>query len=169
MLFGSEPKAILAHPGFRAELDADGIGELFAPIGARTPGHGVYRGLSEVRPGCLVRVSRTGLTSRAYWELGAWPHADDEAATISRVRELLTDIVDRQLVADVPLCTLLSGGLDSSALTALTARARGRATGRGAAPLRLGRRHNGMLLPPSIYCASACGRILLSGAGPLVR
>ena len=123
VLFGSEPKAILAHPGFRAELDADGIAELFGPIGTRTPGHGVYRGLSEVRPGCLVRVSRAGLTSRAYWELGAWPHPDDEAATVSRVRELLTDIVDRQLVADVPLCTLLSGGLDSSALTALAARA----------------------------------------------
>jgi asparagine synthase (glutamine-hydrolysing) len=123
VLFGSEPKAVLAHPGFRAELDADGIAELLAPIGTRTPGHGIYRGLSEVRPGYLVRVSRAGLTSRAYWELGAWPHADDEAATVSRVRELLTDIVDRQLVADVPLCTLLSGGLDSSALTALAARA----------------------------------------------
>ena len=69
VLFGSEPKAILAHPGFRAELDADGIAELLGPVGTRTPGHGVYRGLREVRPGCLVRVSRAGLTSRAYWEL----------------------------------------------------------------------------------------------------
>jgi asparagine synthase (glutamine-hydrolysing) len=123
VLFGSEPKAVLAHPGFRAELNADGIAELFAPIGTRTPGHGVYRGLSEVRPGHLVQVNRDGLTSRAYWELAARPHADDEAATITQVRELLTDIVDRQLVADVPLCTLLSGGLDSSTLTALAARA----------------------------------------------
>jgi asparagine synthase (glutamine-hydrolysing) len=123
VLFGSEPKAVLAHPGFRAELDADGIGELFGPIGTRRPGHGIYRGLSEVRPGHLVRVSRDGLTSRAYWELTARPHADDEAATIGQVRDLLTDIVDRQLVADVPLCTLLSGGLDSSTLTALAARA----------------------------------------------
>ena len=123
VLFGSEPKAVLAHPGFRAELDADGLAELFGPLGTRTPGHGVYRGLREVRPGCLVRVSRDGLTSRAYWELAARPHADDEAATVSRVRDLLTDIVDRQLIADVPLCTLLSGGLDSSVLTALAARA----------------------------------------------
>jgi asparagine synthetase B (glutamine-hydrolysing) len=60
-LFGSEPRAVLAHPGFRAELDADGIAELFAPTGTRTPGHGVYRGLREVRPGHLVRVSREGL------------------------------------------------------------------------------------------------------------
>lgn len=123
VVFGSEPKAILSHPGFRAELDADGIGELLAPLGTRVPGPGIFRGQSEVRPGCVVRVSRGGLTSRAYWQLESWPHADDEAATIARVRELLTDIVDRQLVADVPLCTLLSGGLDSSALTALAARA----------------------------------------------
>jgi len=123
VLFGSEPKAILAHPGFRAELDADGIGELLAPLGTRLPGHGVYRGQSEVRPGWVVKVSRAGLTTRPYWQLTSRPHTDDEAATVSQVRDLLTDIVDRQLVADVPLCTLLSGGLDSSALTALAARA----------------------------------------------
>jgi len=123
VLFGSEPKAVLAHPRFPAELDADGIAELLGQLGTRTPGHGIYRGLREVRPGCLVRVSRGGLTSRAYWELTAQPHADDEAATIGRVRDLLTDIVDRQLIADVPLCTLLSGGLDSGVLTALAARA----------------------------------------------
>lgn len=123
VLFGSEPKAIFAHPGFRAELDAEGLAELLGSTGTRTPGHGVYKGLSEVRPGYLVRVSRAGVTSRAYWQLEARPHIDDEAATITHVRDLLTDIVDRQLVADVPLCTLLSGGLDSSALTALAARA----------------------------------------------
>ncbi len=130
VLFGSEPKAVLAHPGFRAELDAEGIAELFAPVGTKAPGHGVFRGLHEVQPGRLVTVGRRGLSSRAYWELAAQPHTDDEAATIARVRELLDDIVDRQLVADVPVCTLLSGGLDSSALTALAARALAR-DGRG--------------------------------------
>jgi asparagine synthase (glutamine-hydrolysing) len=130
VLFGSEPKAILAHPGFRAELDAEGLAELLAPAGTRTPGHGIYRGLREVRPGHLVRVSRAGLISRPYWELAARPHADDEASTVAHVRELLDDIVDRQLVADVPVCTLLSGGVDSSALTALAARSL-RRDGRG--------------------------------------
>ncbi|HEY3906511.1 MAG TPA: asparagine synthase (glutamine-hydrolyzing) [Streptosporangiaceae bacterium] len=123
VIFGSEPKAILAHPEFRAELDADGLSELLAPFGTRTPGHGVYRGLREVRPGYLVRVNRAGLTTRAYWGLEARPHTDDEAATVAHVRDLMIDIVDRQLVADVPLCTLLSGGLDSSAITALAAKA----------------------------------------------
>ena len=123
VIFGSEPKAILAHPEFRAELDAEDISELLAPSGTRTPGHGVYRGLREVRPGYLVRANRAGLTTRAYWELEARPHIDDEAATVAHVRDLMIDIVDRQLIADVPLCTLLSGGLDSSAITALAAKA----------------------------------------------
>ena len=122
-LFGSEPKAILAHPDFRAELDGEGIAELFAQAGTKTPGRAVYRGMAEVRPGCSVRISRGGIRQSAYWQLEALPHADDLETTIGTVRDLLTDIVDRQLVADVPLGSLLSGGLDSSALSALAARA----------------------------------------------
>ena len=121
VLFGSEPKAVLAHPEFAAELDADGIAELFAQFGTRTPGHGVYRGLREVRPGHLVTVTASGARSRAYWRLAARPHTDDVATTVATVRDLLADIVDRQLVADVPVAALLSGGLDSSALAALAA------------------------------------------------
>jgi asparagine synthase (glutamine-hydrolysing) len=121
-LFASEPKAILAHPDFRAELDAEGLAELFSQMGARTPGHGIYRGMAEVRPGWAVRVTRTGVHPFPYWQLDAQPHADDLPRTISTVRALLSDIVERQLVADVPLCSLLSGGLDSSVVAALAAR-----------------------------------------------
>jgi asparagine synthase (glutamine-hydrolysing) len=121
VLFGSEPKAILAHPEFRAEIDAEGIAELFSQFGTATPGHGVYRGLAEVRPGTLVRVGRRGIRTSGYWTLAAREHADDLATTAGTVRELLTDIVHRQTVADVPLCSLLSGGLDSSVVSALAA------------------------------------------------
>lgn len=130
VLFGSEPKAILAHPQFPAELDAEGVAELFGQLGTRTPGHGVYRGLAEVRPGWMVRLTRAGLRTAPYWQLAARPHDDDLDTTVSTVRDLLEDIVDRQLVADVPLCTLLSGGLDSSTLTAMAAAA-ARRTGHG--------------------------------------
>jgi asparagine synthase (glutamine-hydrolysing) len=121
VLFGSEPKTVLAHPEFRAEIDADGIAELFSQVGTGTPGHGVYHGLAEVRPGTLVRVGRGGIRESAYWRLEAWEHADDLAASAGTVRELLADIVHRQTVADVPLCSLLSGGLDSSVVSALAA------------------------------------------------
>ena len=121
VLFGSEPKAILAHPEFRAEIDAEGIAELFGQVGTGTPGNGVYRGLVQVRPGTLVRVGRGGIRESAYWRLEAREHTGDLASAAGTVRELLADTVHRQTVADVPLCSLLSGGLDSSVVSALAA------------------------------------------------
>ena len=121
VLFGSEPKAVLAHPGFRPEIDAEGIAELFAQIGTKTPEQAIYRGLREVRPGTTVTVNRSGVRAATYWKLESREHTDDLATTIATLRGLLEDIVDRQTVADVPLCSLLSGGLDSSAVSALAA------------------------------------------------
>lgn len=119
LLFGSEPKAILAHPSVSPEVDGDGLAEVFALGPARTPGHGIYRQLQELKPGHCMLFSRSGLRIQTYWELKAEPHEEDEDATAGKVRELLLDTVRRQLVSDVPICTLLSGGLDSSALTAI--------------------------------------------------
>ncbi|MER7759614.1 asparagine synthase (glutamine-hydrolyzing) [Streptomyces sp. NPDC097619] len=123
LLFGSEPKALLAHPGLPAELDAEGVAELTAVVRARTPGHGTFRGVRELRPGHLLVAGENGVRERAYWELEARPHTEDFTATSDHVRELLHDIVGHQVVADVPVGTLLSGGIDSSAVTALAARA----------------------------------------------
>ncbi|GAA2271887.1 MULTISPECIES: asparagine synthase (glutamine-hydrolyzing) [Kitasatospora] len=121
VLFGSEPKAVFAHPSVRPAVDLDGLRELLGLT--KTPGHAVYRGMAEVEPGHLIRVRRQGLTVQRYWALEARKHTDDLDATVSTVRALLDDIIERQLISDVPLCTLLSGGLDSSAVTALAARA----------------------------------------------
>ncbi|MER9071146.1 asparagine synthase C-terminal domain-containing protein, partial [Mesorhizobium sp. M0902] len=69
-----------------------------------------------------VRITRDGIEQMSYWQLTDSGHTDDVPTTVRRVRELLDDTIRRQLIADVPLCTLLSGGLDSSAMTALAAR-----------------------------------------------
>lgn len=119
LLFGSEPKAILAHPEFPAEVDRDGLAELFIIGPARTPGHGVYKHMAELKPGQCMTVDRSGISTRTYWKLESRPHEEDVDETASRIRELLIDTVERQLISDVPVCTLLSGGLDSSALTAI--------------------------------------------------
>jgi asparagine synthase (glutamine-hydrolysing) len=131
VLFGSEPKAILAHPQVEPVVDADGLRELLAFV--KTPEHAVYRGMREVRPGQIVTVHREGIRARRYWKLEAREHTDDLDTTVRTIRELLEDIVARQLISDVPLCTLLSGGLDSSAITALAARA---LDAEGAGPVR---------------------------------
>lgn len=120
-LFGSEPKAILSHPHFDAEVDAEGIAEVFALGPARTPGHGIYRYMSELKPGHCMIYDHSGISIRSYWSLKSSPHSDSLEDTIEKIRELLQDTVQRQLISDVPVCTLLSGGLDSSALTAMAA------------------------------------------------
>lgn len=122
-LFGSELKVLLAHPEVQPELDAEGLAEVFALGPSRTPGHGVFRGIAELKAGHCLFYDREGLRIRRYWALESRTHEDDLHTTTVRVRELLRDAVQRQLVADVPVCTLLSGGLDSSALTALAAEA----------------------------------------------
>lgn len=122
LLFGSEPKALLAHPGFAAELDREGLAELMAVPRARTPGHGTFRGLREVKPGHVLTANRSGVRERRYWGLTAGEHLGDFAASTRDVHELLQHIVAHEVVADVPVGSLLSGGIDSSAITAMAAR-----------------------------------------------
>ncbi len=119
VLFGSEPKAILANPAAEKVVGADGLRELL--LHTKTPGHGIWSGMREVHPGTVVTVDRKGSRETTYWSLQPAEHTDDERTSTAHVRELLDDIVQRQLVSDVPRCVLLSGGLDSSALTALSA------------------------------------------------
>ena len=130
LLFGSELKALLAHPQVPPEVDAEGLTEVLVMGPGRTPGHGVFRGVRELRPGRWLHFSRQGLRTGTYWQLDSREHGDDLATTAATVRELLEDAVRRQMVSDVPLGTMLSGGLDSSAVTAVAADAL-RAAGQG--------------------------------------
>lgn len=123
LLFASEIKALLAHGEVEPAVDAEGLAEIFGLGPSRTPGHGVFKGLSELRPGYYMVCNGRGVRMRRYWKLESRPHRDDLATTVAKVRALLQDTVERQLVADVPVCALLSGGLDSSAITAFAAAA----------------------------------------------
>ncbi|GAA2838917.1 asparagine synthase (glutamine-hydrolyzing) [Crossiella cryophila] len=119
LLFGSEPKAILANPLARKALGEDGLREIFGFV--KMPGSAIWHGMRELKPGTLAVLDHNGLRERVYWRVEAMPHPDNAAESVEHVRELLHDIMRRQLVADVPQCVLLSGGLDSSVLTALAA------------------------------------------------
>ncbi|MEU3193213.1 asparagine synthase (glutamine-hydrolyzing) [Streptomyces sp. NPDC006992] len=127
LLFGSEPKALLAHPSLECVVDAEGLAELLAYIA--TPGHAVYRGIRELPAGhtALLKQGAGGavLTESRYWSLPDREHPDTLEQTVETVRGLLQDAVGSHLVSDVPLCTLLSGGVDSSALAAFAAGAGG--------------------------------------------
>ncbi|WP_433298132.1 asparagine synthase (glutamine-hydrolyzing) [Pseudonocardia sp. CA-142604] len=120
VLFGSEPKAILTNTTTERVIDLDGLRRTLGFVA--DPHNAVFRGMREVPPGYVVRVNRNGIQQLRYWQLADTGHTDDVPTTVQHVRELLDDTIQRQLISDVPLCTLLSGGLDSSALTALAAR-----------------------------------------------
>ncbi|HBW34170.1 asparagine synthase (glutamine-hydrolyzing) [Desulfosporosinus sp. BICA1-9] len=121
LVFASELKALLKHPAISPNLGTEGLSEIFLLGPARTPGVGVYEGISELRPGHFLIYSANGLRIRRYWALPNHVHEDDLPTTIAKIRELFVDTVQRQLVSDVPIGTLLSGGLDSSAITAIAA------------------------------------------------
>ncbi|MBW8091371.1 MULTISPECIES: asparagine synthase (glutamine-hydrolyzing) [Streptomyces] len=119
LAFASEPKALFAHPEIRPRVDADGLREAYSLL--FNTGPTVWSGVREVEPGGLLVLDRDRVRERRYWQLEAAPHTDGREATVERVRELVGTAARSRLEADVPLCSLLSGGLDSTVLTALLA------------------------------------------------
>lgn len=122
LVFGSEPKALFHFPGLQPEVDADSFREIFGVGPARTAGCGVFKGVREVRPGCIAVFDRDGFREEPYWGLVSTPHTDSYDETVSHVGWLVRDAIRRQMVSDVPVCTFLSGGIDSSIVTAVAAR-----------------------------------------------
>lgn len=123
--FASEVKALLHVPGIEAELDPvalDQIFTLWAPIAPRTP----FKGIHELEPASLMIVDDAGVAIRPYWRLD-FPEAGepsrhrDEREAAEELRALLADAVRLRMRADVPVGSYLSGGLDSSIVTALAA------------------------------------------------
>lgn len=121
LLFGSEIKTILAYPTVQAELDAVGAAQilLFGP--GRIPGSGIFRGIQEIEPGCKAFYEGGNLSVQRYWKLLDREHHEDFEATAEQVRYLVTDAIRRQMVSDVPIGCFLSGGLDSSIISAVCA------------------------------------------------
>lgn len=121
LIFASEIKALFEYPSIYPKIDGQGIAELFGIGPAHTPGVGVFKGIEELKPANYLVFNRSGMRIKEYWKLKSRMHTDDFATTCCTVKELLTDAIERQLVSDVPLCTFLSGGLDSSIITLYSA------------------------------------------------
>ena len=121
VVFGSEPKALLEHPAVRPRVSLESAREIFDMV--KTPGRTVFADMREVRPGTVRTHSSAGDREYVYWMLEAAEHDDDYETTVSRTREILEDVIREQATADVALGSLLSGGLDSSLVTSMTAQA----------------------------------------------
>jgi len=118
-VFASEIKAILAHPAVPPQIDINSIAEILLLGPGRTPGCGVFRNVEELPPAFCGVLKNGELTLRKYWKPTDKPHSDNFSQTVEKTRSLILDAIERQLVSDVPLGTFLSGGLDSSAISAV--------------------------------------------------
>lgn len=121
LIFASEISALLENPRIPREIDINGVSELLLMAPGRTAGCGIISGVREVEAGCCGYFTEEGLKLRRYWELRAAEHTESFEETVEHTRELVLDAIRRQLVSDVPLCTFLSGGLDSSIISSVAA------------------------------------------------
>ncbi len=112
IVFGSEAKAVLAHPAITPELDTETLKLVF--LGLPLPDRSVFKGLRQVRPGHVLKISAQGMEERPWWRLklepGRFKGNLDEAVEEFRAR--LDDAVKVRLDADVRIGGFLSGGLD---------------------------------------------------------
>ena len=122
LIFASEMKTILCHPAVRAQLDPQGAAELLLLGPGRTPGCGIFHGMRELEPGCYAYYEDNKLNIKRYWKLLDREHTENFADTVEHVRYLVLDAIKRQMVSDVPIGTFLSGGLDSSLISAVCAK-----------------------------------------------
>ena len=121
LLFASEMKTILAYPTVQARLDEQGAAQLILLGPGRLPGSGVFRDMAEIEPGCCAFYEDGRLNGKRYWKLTDGEHRESFGETLEHVRFLVTDAIRRQMVSDEPVGTFLSGGLDSSIITAVCA------------------------------------------------
>ena len=118
-IFASRIDTLFEYPRIKPRLDLKGFNEIFTIGTAKTPGFGVFSGIKEVLPGEYLVISPFALSKHRYYTLESRPHTDTEETTIDYTRYLLEDSIKKQMLSDVPICTFLSGGVDSSLVTAL--------------------------------------------------
>lgn len=121
LIFGSEPKALFCHPQATPEIDLASLQEILAIGPARTSGNGIFKDVHEVMPGHYLIYDRNGLHDHLYWDLTSAEHTDSYRDTVEKTSYLVRDAIRRQMISDVPVCTFLSGGIDSSIVTAVAA------------------------------------------------
>ena len=122
IIFSSEIKCLFTYPGVKAVIDSNGINEIFTLGPAKSYGSGVFKGIYEVKPGTYLCYNRYGTHHTTYWRLMSKPHTDSYDETVEHTGMLVTDAIKRQMVSDVPIATFLSGGIDSSIVSAVCAR-----------------------------------------------
>lgn len=125
-VFSSEIKGIFAY-GIEPELNKESWCEIIGLGPAHTPGNGVFENIKELLPGHFMEItcdSHKNILCRdkCYWKLTSKPHTENYEDTVNHCSYLIEDAIEKQMVSDIPICTFLSGGLDSSLVSAIVAK-----------------------------------------------
>jgi asparagine synthase (glutamine-hydrolysing) len=120
-VFGSELKAILAHPGVAAVPDPTAIADYFKYLYVPDP-KSIYQGIRKLRPAHYMVARREGISEHEYWDVTFAEGSADSQVFEDRLFDVLEEAVRERMVADVPLGAFLSGGVDSSGVVALMKR-----------------------------------------------
>ncbi len=123
LLIASEIKALLAHPNVKPSLNKEGLWQLLFLSPATVSGSGVFEDIMELEPATAGYFDKSGLRLFKYWRLIPKDVNVSAVEAAEETNRILTDAINRQLVSDVPLAVLLSGGLDSSIVSAVAAEA----------------------------------------------
>lgn len=121
VIFSSEIKGIFKYPGIRPKIDKNGLNEIFSIGPAKTYGSGVFKNINEVKPGFYLKISSNEIIEKSYWFLKAKWYDKSYKETVEIVNFLVTDSIKRQMVSDVDIAAFLSGGIDSSIVSAVCA------------------------------------------------
>ena len=119
VIFSSEIKGLFCFPGIEPVVDKEGLCEVLGLGPAKTYGKGVFRGVLEVQPGHFLECGDGICREHCYGRLESRPHEDSWDETVEKMQYLIEDSVKMQMLSDVPICTFLSGGVDSSLVTAI--------------------------------------------------
>ncbi|MFR1832702.1 MAG: asparagine synthase (glutamine-hydrolyzing) [Lachnospiraceae bacterium] len=122
VIFSSQLKGLFAFDGARPVLNKDSLNEIFGIGPAKTRGTGVFYHTFEVLPAHFLLCSTDGISPFCYWKLESHPHEDSYEDTIKKTSFLLEDSVKRQMKLPGTVCSFLSGGIDSSLVSAICAK-----------------------------------------------
>ena len=121
-LFASEIKALLKNKLVKPIIDKKSLQELLSLSPSRIPGSGVFKNIKELRPGHYMTYENNKIKIKRYWNIKELENKDDYEQATKKIEELLTESIKRQTISDVDIACLLSGGLDSSIITAVVSR-----------------------------------------------
>ena len=119
-LFASEIKALLKNKNVKPIINKKSLQELLSLSPSRVPGSGIFKNIYELRPGHYMTYEKNKIKIKRYWNVSEKECNDTIEEATKKINQILTKSIKNQMVSDVDIATLLSGGLDSSIITAVT-------------------------------------------------